>query len=114
MAKLIKPDGTTTEITPKNGKNFKLDELYAAIGCETVQICQARSRGEILIFDEEFLYRGDLAKHPHFGIVAVNADGSFTRWQNDTATDMMHTSMEPHVSNIICGNAILCKNAQFK
>ena len=32
MAKIIKADGTEIAVTPKNGKDFKLDELQPIVG----------------------------------------------------------------------------------
>jgi hypothetical protein len=37
MATLIKTDGTEQEVQPKDGKGFLLEEMYALIGCDTVQ-----------------------------------------------------------------------------
>ena len=115
MAKLLKTDGTEIEIVPKDGKSFKLQELYAAIGCQMVQICDAKNRGEILIFDEEFFCRGDIVKHPSYGYAIEGSKaGEYKPWLNRKATDAMHSKMEPYRSNVVCGTAILCKGSQFK
>ena len=38
MAKLFRTDGTAMDITPKNGTDFQLDELYEALDCELVEV----------------------------------------------------------------------------
>ena len=54
MAKLIKTDGSVTDVAPKNGKDFKLDELRELIGCEYIEIVRVPlTHGKILIVDEE-------------------------------------------------------------
>ena len=53
MARLIKTDGTQIGIEPKNGNDFKWEELHELIGgyIEIVRL----GNGEILVVDEEGL-----------------------------------------------------------
>ena len=117
MAKLIKPDGTITDIEPKNGTNFTLDELYEAIGCQTVQICDGKG-DKILIFDEEFLCRGDIVRHPQHGYALEERgeDGKtvFKPWLNRLATHAMHPRMGPFTHNVVCGNCVVCHTDQLR
>ena len=53
MAKLYRTDGTAQDITPKNGKDFQLKELYEALGCELVEAIRIPTAGKIVIIDEE-------------------------------------------------------------
>lgn len=53
MAQLIKTDGTTIEVEPKNGTDFTLDELRELIGCDWIEVVRCRKDGMILIVDEE-------------------------------------------------------------
>ena len=94
MAFLIKTDGTVTDIEPKNGKNFKLEELYELIGCQLIQTCPAQEKGKILIFDEEGLY--------------------MEKPLNQEATMGMHDDMGPFVYNIIVGTAVMCNDGELK
>lgn len=55
MATLFKPDGTTQSVEPKNGRDFKIEELWDLIG-GYVQVVSA-SGGKILIVDEEGLLK---------------------------------------------------------
>jgi hypothetical protein len=53
MATLIKPDGTQTEVTPKNGKTFDWKtELYPMLECDMLQP-RVFSRKVVFIFDED-------------------------------------------------------------
>lgn len=54
-AELIKTDGTRKAIAPK-GSSFELQELYALIGCDLIQVVNAGER--ILIVDEEGMLTG--------------------------------------------------------
>ena len=51
MATLIKADGTRTEIQPKNGTNFKLEELQEYVD-GYIEIVNLRN-GEILVINED-------------------------------------------------------------
>lgn len=58
-ARWIKTDGTVIEVTPKNGKNFEIDEIYAFIQTDPkinpdpmFQELPMKSKGMILICEE--------------------------------------------------------------
>lgn len=52
MATLIKPDGAESEVNPRSGREFQLDELYALIDCDTVQAVSLAD-GRTMWCDEE-------------------------------------------------------------
>jgi hypothetical protein len=54
MAKLFKTDGTVVEVSPKNGKDFSLKEMYDLIGngCDMVQVVYLAD-GNLMWCDEE-------------------------------------------------------------
>lgn len=54
MATIIKTDGTKQEVTPANGKDFKLAEMYQHIGngCDMVQAINLAD-GRMMWMDEE-------------------------------------------------------------
>ena len=94
MAFLIDINRDVTEVEPKNGENFTLEELYALIGCDMIQICDAHERGKILIFDEEGMLKD----------LPVNTE----------ATLGMHEDMMPFVFNAIYGKAVMCKSGELR
>ena len=58
---IIKTDGSMTVCEPKSKKmGYKLDELYASLNCEMVEVVTAQKvqgfKSPILICDEEALY----------------------------------------------------------
>lgn len=55
MALLLKPDGTQREVQPA-GRSFTLEELYALIGCDTVEVIYLPD-GRPLVMDEDGKYR---------------------------------------------------------
>lgn len=93
MAKLIDIDGTITEVEPKNGTDFQLDELYGLLDCTMIETSPAID-GKLLVFDEEGAYK----------------DGARC---NEIATRNMHPSMQPFVFNLILGKALLCESSQL-
>jgi len=118
MAKLITPEGKVTEVTPKNGTDFDLAEMREHIGCSMIQISEGKD-GKILVFDEEFLCRGDLHRHPTLGIVTEDYDPktgkmNYKPWLNRLATDAMHPRMGPYTHNVVCGNCLVCDNSEVK
>ena len=58
MAKLFRTDGTAMDITPKNGTDFQLDELYEALDCELVEVIRIPWAGKIVVIDEEGKFSG--------------------------------------------------------
>jgi hypothetical protein len=52
MATLLKPNGESVEVTPKNGKSFGLQELYDHIGCDMVELVTLKD-GRLMYVDEE-------------------------------------------------------------
>ena len=67
MATLITPDGQRTQVAPANAdEGFTLDELYALLDCQMVQIVslslsKSTAPSTLLVCDEE----GKLAGKPH-------------------------------------------------
>lgn len=52
-AKLLKATGEVVEIEPKNGTDFTLEELYAYLQCELVEIIVINKDDIMVIKDEE-------------------------------------------------------------
>lgn len=92
MALLIKTDGTTKEIYPKNAKDgFMLDELYSLIGCRHIEIAQTNKPGYIMVIDEE----GKLADEPELNMFAT----------------ILYRYRE---HDVIVGNAVFCRDDEVK
>jgi hypothetical protein len=129
MAKLIEPDGTITDIQPKDKEEgFNCEELYKHIGCTNIEVTRASAEGKIIISDGEALCRGDLVKgdmSPHallnekefgIGIPGKNEKGQMILlpYLNKLVTTAMHPEMGPLTHNVICGTAIICNDEDFK
>ena len=63
-AKLLKASGEVIEIEPKNGTDFKLDELYKHLNCSLVEVINLK-QDDIMVVDEEGKYTSN--------VVSVNA-----------------------------------------
>ena len=91
MAKLIKTDGTVTEVMPKNGRDFTLEELRTLVGCQWVEFVHLRDEsGRFLVVDEE----GKIYGKPH----------------NEKATTLYGRMPFDY----IVGDALLCKKGDVK
>ena len=51
-AKLLKASGDVMEIEPKNGTDFKLDELYKHLQCSLVEVINL-NQDDIMVVDDE-------------------------------------------------------------
>ena len=89
MAILLREDGTSQNIVPKNGNDFKLKELYEMLNCELIEVVQTNSAGIIMIIDEE----GKLKNLP------INIEASRLSKIGD---------------DYIVGNAVVCSEFMFK
>jgi len=76
------------EISPENGKNFKLDELYKMLDCKMIEIVNL-SACQIMIIDEE----GKMNDAPY----------------NDMATYYFRKA-HPKNHDFIVGNALVCSS----
>ena len=86
MASLITTTSEVTDLEPKNGSDFCLEELYAAIGCRMIEVVRLRD-GSIMIADEE-------------GMFSENA-----------AVNLMATTL---AGTPIVGNVVICDNNQLR
>jgi hypothetical protein len=50
---LYRADGTQQEVTPANGTDFTIQELYSLIGCQYVEMIDCGESNMIMIGDEE-------------------------------------------------------------
>lgn len=57
-AYLLKVDGAKIEVTPNNGTDFTLAEMYKLIGCELIEIVYLPN-DKIMIVDEEGWLKAD-------------------------------------------------------
>jgi len=85
MATLIKADGTSTEVTPKNKKDFSLEELQKFVG-GYIELCNT-SDGRLMVANEE----GRMNRLP----------------ENKTATALYRHS-------VIVGDVLVCKQNEVK
>ena len=62
---LIKTTGETTFVTPKNGKDFTLEELYTLIGCDMIEVVYPEWDSDcIFVIDEEGKLNGKDINYP--------------------------------------------------
>lgn len=94
MATLLR-EHTASRVTPDNGTDFSLDELYRHIGCSTVEVLYLPD-GRTLWFDEEG---------------KIGPDGPKPR--NGAATRLARTAGIAD-GDYIAGTALLCAEGEVK
>lgn len=91
MATLIKASGEKKDITPRNNKEFELEEAQALVG-GYIQIIQV-GHDKVMVFDEE----GKLNGKP----------------VNSMATMIAKMNMAIFQTDFIVGDVIYCKNEEI-
>lgn len=105
MATLITTDGLQREVKPKNGKDFKLEELYELIKCESIDIIDLHNHdntaltGEIMVID-------DMAKVDFVNEELIPKQHTC----NIVATRIADTTLIK--GDYIAGNALVCKSSE--
>jgi len=91
MAQVIKPDGTTEEVAPRNGKSFTLEELYKIIGTDIVERLRVKvnKKEKWMVIDEE----GKCKNSPF----------------NEKATDIYKSPVD-----FIVGTVVICGLREFR
>lgn len=93
-AKLMKASGEVIEIEPKNGTDFKLEELYEHLQCSLVEVINI-NQYDIMVVDEE-------GKWVSNNVVNVNATKCAQENQAITSWDY------------IAGEAIVCNRKMIR
>ena len=98
MAKLIKTNGDILEVSPKNGTDFKLDELQAFVG-GYIEIVNLLDVSPLSIAD---------------AILVVNEEGKLNGLPvNTVATAVYNVCMQPY-EDIVVGDVLLCSSDEVK
>lgn len=91
MATLMRANGTSELVQPKNGTDFQLDELYKLISTDIIQVVPAKD-GRLIILDDE----GKLKDEWHV---------------NPSATDLAD-GLAP--DDFIVGDVVVCNTEEFQ
>lgn len=89
MGKLLKTDGTTIEVRPKNGTDYTLDELQEFVG-GYIEVVRCKEEGMILVINEE---------------------GKFLDLEWNTQASKI---ADIHFCDYIVGDALLCKSDEVR
>ena len=87
MAQIVKQNGITSEVKPKNGKDFKMEELHAIVGGYFE--CVYLPGKMLMVLDEEGKIKG--------------------KDVNQIATEMAHLN-----NDYIVGDVLICKQSEIK
>ena len=93
-AKLLKVSGEVMEIEPKNGTDFKLDELYEHLKCSLVEVINL-NQDDIMVVDEE-------GKWASNNVINVNA------------TVLAQENRAIVFWDYVVGNAIVCNRKMIR
>ena len=93
-ARLLKASGEVMEIEPKNGTDFKLDELHKHLQCSLVEVINL-NQDDIMVVDEE----GKLASNN-----VINVNATMLAQENQAITSW----------DYIAGDAIVCNRKMVR
>ena len=93
-ARLLKFSGEVMEIEPKNGTDFKLDELHKHLNCSLVEVINI-NQDDIMVVDEE----GKLASNN-----VINVNATMLAQENQAITSW----------DYIAGDAIVCNRKMVR
>lgn len=93
-AKLLKASGEVVEIKPKNGTDFKLDELYTHLQCSVVDVINL-NQDDIMVVDDD----GKLTSN---NVINVNA------------TVLAQENRAILFWDYVAGNAIVCNRKMIR
>lgn len=93
-AKLLKTSTEVAEIEPKNGTDFKLDELYKHLQCSLVEVINL-NQDDIMVVDDE----GKLKANN-----VINVNATMLARENQAITSW----------DYIAGNAIVCNRKMIR
>ena len=93
-ARLLKFSGDVMEIEPKNGTDFKLDELHKHLNCSLVEVINI-NQDDIMVVDEE----GKLASNN-----VINVNATMLAQENQAITSW----------DYIAGDAIVCNRKMIR
>ena len=96
-ATLVKADGTTTSIRPKNGTDFQLKELYDLLGCKLIEIARSQSVAQIGRANKDY-------------ILIIDEEGKFS----NKRVNVLATEWYSNTFDIIVGDVILCHKDMLK
>lgn len=97
MALLLQANGISTEVKPKNGTDFQLEEIYTLLGIEVMEVVPVYGYPELLlVIDEE----GKLKGPPYI--------------LNYAATLLYTGASVGAGRDVIIGNALLCRKNEMK
>jgi hypothetical protein len=116
QAILVKTNGEIQEITPENGKDFQLKQLYSCINCDIIEIVPI-SNNEYMIVDEIGALKEDKVVNE-----IATAIYKTTRMPSEDFNQLLkkYEEMGFAVMNlsegdpIIYGNVVICNKKQFK
>ena len=93
-ARLLKFSGDVMEIEPKNGTDFKLDELHKHLNCSLVEVINI-NQDDIMVVDDE----GKLASNN-----VINVNATMLAQENQAITSW----------DYIVGDAIVCNRKMIR
>ena len=93
-ARLLKASGEVMEIEPKNGTDFKLDELHKHLNCSLVEVINI-NQDDIMVVDDE----GKLKANN-----VINVNATMLAQENQAITSW----------DYIAGDAIVCNRKMVR
>jgi hypothetical protein len=116
-AKLIKTNGEEIEVSPANGNDFTLDECYAHIGCNMVEVVEL-SDGRVMILDEEGKLKDEIERNDKATELFMQGRPTHAeyveRMKKEYGNNFIDAGMgDDELGNTIVGTVIVCSPDMF-
>ena len=124
-ATLIKADGTVTEVSPENGTDFTIKEVYKLLNCRIVEVLPLYN-GKIMIIDEEGKLRDKIVVNKyatelyHYGKRKMSAEEIVSHYNKLFGGDFAYIDLSKEsgipkeLADAVAGDVIVCEPEMFK
>lgn len=124
MATFIPADDTqpTREVTPKNGRDFTFQELYALIGCSVIELVHLPN-GHLMVIDEEGKFTSEPQRNARAtklaGFISPTAMKAYLKQLERAGIHVIQASPDPFTeqsteTDYIAGNALVCRHDEIR
>ena len=105
MAVRIDDMGVCTLVEPENGTDYQLDELYDIIGCQTIEVCNVKIKGTIIVMvgNEPFKLHGEY-------LMIMDEDGKRKYLTKNAAASFIYHRNDDY----IVGTVLLCRQEELR
>lgn len=119
-ATLYRADGTSEDITPKNGVHFTIEELHRVLNCRTVELIRTGDPNMIMLGDEESRLRDDYSINIEATRIFRDSAGIVNPWEHfkqvmaNAPPNVIFCGDDDEEPYTIAADVIYCPSVMFR